>query len=208
LHAISLTICLITTAALAQDSLADRARKVRGEATVPQRTMGRIQNRDYINDQLGITFTHIDGWEAISRGQINVNQAVGRTALGLGGRVTSEGHEFMFHDGNGQNIVLTIAPIPPGADRTNFGTALRTGIKQALPQAKISDETATLGDAQHQFQSFRITYNAVDRDIYQSSYAMLLGNYLVHFVITATSPEALTDTVNEAHKHLVWKPAA
>jgi hypothetical protein len=204
---LTLLLCLLATA-VAQDSLADRARKVRGESTVPQKSMGRIQNRDYINDQLGFTFTHIDGWETVTRGQINVNQALGRSALGLSGRVSSDAHEFMFNDGNGQNIVLSISPIPPGTDRATFGDEIRKALKIELPKAEVSDEPTTLGDAQHQFQTCRVTYEALGTQIYQSSHAMILGNYFVHFVITATSPEALTDTVREAQKHLIWKPAA
>lgn len=201
-------LCLVATSVVSQESLAERARKARGESAVPEKTMGRIVNRDYINDQLGFKFTHIDGWEAVSRGQINVNQAIGRTALGVGGRVSSQDQEFMFHDGNGQSIVLTIALVPPGADRSHFGEEIRKGFKLILPKAELSDEPATLGDAQHRFQAFRVTYEAMGTTIYQSSHAMILGNELVHFVITGRSPEALTNTIKQAQKHLVWKPAA
>ena len=82
----SLGFLLVHTSALAQEpSLAEQvaAAKSRSGHEQPTRVMGRTVAGDYQNGALGFQLRHIPGWTSMSRGMMNVDEAMGREALGL-----------------------------------------------------------------------------------------------------------------------------
>jgi hypothetical protein len=196
----------LVSATSAQESLAERARKAKGSAAA-QVTSGHFKNGDYINERLGFIFTRVAGWDVLNRGQINMNQAMGREALGLKSGVDSEGTEFMAHDGQGQNVILTIRKIPADADVAKFKPEFQAGLSKALPDPKFSDEPVSFGDSQHRFETFRVTYSAQGREIFQSCQTVFIDGYWVQWLVSSSSNEVLTETLKELRSHLSWQAA-
>ena len=179
----SLGFLLVHTSALAQEpSLAEQvaAAKSRSGHEQPTRVMGRTVAGDYQNGALGFQLRHIPGWTSMSRGMMNVDEAMGREALGLqAGLDPSSNRVFGMHNEDGDNVMVAIVALPAG---TNVDpVAIKLGMvqiaKSQLPNAKIADESILLGDSTHRFTGFRLTHDIANREIFQSMQILPLNGY-------------------------------
>ncbi len=125
LSRVVLTLILTASIAMAQEpSLAEQAAAARAHsasAAAAPTVMGHTVAGDYHNEVLGFQIRHIPGWTSMSRGTMNVNEALGREALGLQAGVNqSAGRVFGMHDEEGDSVMVTIAryrkmPMPTSA---------------------------------------------------------------------------------------------
>lgn len=110
------TVCAVC--ARAQDvpsSLADqvaRARHQRFEPPLKEEVAGRVVENVYQNDFFGLTIKPLPGWEMLNRGQLNVNEAIGRQATGMPAGISGQqsGRVFGMHDAAGSSVILSIRP--------------------------------------------------------------------------------------------------
>jgi hypothetical protein len=196
--------------AIAQEepSLADRAAALRhanGKAIDPE-VAGRVVRNDYVNDYFGLTIRHLNGWESLSAGQMNVNEAVGRDAMGLKAGVdSSSGRVFGMHDLLGSSVYVSVRPIPPGTDLSGLGAKLRTAVTKEVANLKCADEQATIGDANHHFVAFRCINHAADQEFYQGEQAIVVRGHLMVLTLTTPTQEKMTALVRQLRASLQWR---
>ncbi len=207
---IALTCILTASFAVAQEpSLAEQAAAARGRSVsvVQPTVMGHTVAGDYYNEVLGFQIRHIHGWTSMSRGTMNVSEAIGRDALGLQAGITQAGSRaFGMHDELGSNVLVAIEPVPAGTtlDPTTLKMESAKGLKTQLPQFQITEEPLLLGDSSHPFLGLRGTCNVVNRELYQSFQIAVLNGYAVTIVATTPSAQQLQSLLTQLRSSLKW----
>lgn len=216
LSRIALSLIFVASIAMAQDpSLAEQAAAARAHSAstaVAPTVMGHIVAGDYHNEILGFQIRHIPGWTSMSRGTMNVDEALGREALGLQpGLNQAVSRVFGMHDEEGNSVMVTMVPAPAGTDvnLATMNTVLSKILKTQIPNAEIADEPILLGDDAHPFTGVRATYTVANREIYQSLQIVFVNGYGVSIATTATSVEQLHSLLTQLRGSLRWtQPAA
>ena len=214
--AIAFTLILAVGIATAQEpSLAQQAAAARAHSPSTQTTptaLGHIVQGDYYNEVLGFQIRHIRGWTSLSRGSMNVDEALGREALGLQAGINqSANRAFGMHDEEGNNVMVTIVPIPAGAtpDPSALKSAMVKVLKAQIPNAEISDESLLLGDNMHRFAGLHATYTIANQEIFQSLQVVVVNGYAVSIATTSLSAEQLQSLLNQLRASLQWtQPSA
>lgn len=198
-----------------EPSLADQAAAARAHSPTTQAAptvMGHIVAGDYYNEVLGFQIRHIRGWTSMSRGSMNVDEALGREALGLQPGINqSMNRAFGMHDEEGNNVMVGIVPMPGGTtpDPAALKPAMAKLLKAQIPGAEIADEAILLGDSVHRFAGLRATYTLTDRAIFQSLQIVFLDGYGVSIATTSSSAEQLQSLLNQLRDSLRWiQPSA
>ncbi len=210
------TLILAVGIATAQEpSLAEQAAAARAHSAPTQATptvLGHLVQGDYYNEVLGFQIRHIRGWTSMSRGSMNVDEALGREALGLQAGINqSANRAFGMHDEEGNNVMVTIVPMPAGAapDPAALKSAMANVLKAQIPSAEISDESLPLGDNLHRFAGLRATYTIANREIFQSLQVVVVNGYAVSIATTSLSAEQLRSLLNQLRGSLQWtQPSA
>ena len=168
---------------------------------------GRVVGGDYKNEYFGFELRRLDGWESLSRGQMNVSEAIGRGAIGLKGGVQAGDRVFGMHDEQGASVFVAIRPVPANSssDVANRKELIQQALKSQLPDPKFSREVISLGNPSHDFVAFRVAYTLEGRNIVQSSQSVLLKDHLLDLVITANSHEQLSAVLRDVRSRLNWK---
>jgi hypothetical protein len=167
---------------------------------------GHVVGGDYKNEFFGFELRRLDGWESLSRGQMNVNEAIGREAIGLKAGVRAGNRVFAMQDGKGANVILSILPVPANSSSevANRKEIIQKALKSQLPNPKFTGEAVSLGDASHDFVTFRLAYTLQDKNIVQSSQSVLVKDHLVDLVITAQSHQQLSAVLKDLQERLSW----
>lgn len=216
LSRIALTLIFAASIAMAQEpSLAEQAAAARAHSAstaVGTTVMGHTVAGDYHNEILGFEIRHIPGWTSVSRGTMNVDEALGREALGLqAGLNQAVSRVFGMHDEEGNSVMVTIVPTPGGenADLPAVKALLSKMLKAQIPTAEIADEPILLGHNAHPFTGVRATYTVADREIYQSLQIVFVNGYGVSIATTAISAEQLQSLLTQVRGSLRWtQPSA
>jgi hypothetical protein len=168
---------------------------------------GRVVGGDYKNEYFGFELRRLDGWDSISRGQMNVSEAIGRGAIGLKGGVQAGNRVFGMHDGQGASVIVSIQSLPANSSSevANRKQVIQLALKSQLPDPKFSEEAVSLSDPAHDFVAFRVAYTLEGRNIVQSSQSVLLKDHLLDLIITANSHEQLSEVLRDIQKRLIWK---
>ena len=168
---------------------------------------GRVLNGIYTNQVLGLEVKPIQDWAILGRGEMNVNEAFGREAMGLRlGGGSNKHRVFGMHDGRGSNTSMVIIPIPPEIkNMEDLDVKLIEYAKRDLPNPKVTKETVLLSSGPHVFTGFRVEYALQGRTIYQSVESTIFKDYLVSFTTTSTSPQNLSATLASLKKVITWK---
>jgi hypothetical protein len=214
LLAVALACTLLPLAARAQDdangpTLAEQAARAR-DANPPaldQRVAGRVVDGVYRNEFLGFEVRPLPQWESMSRGQMNVQEAIGREAVGLKAGVDPQatGRVFGMHDGLGQSVFVSIKPVPSGPPPADLNARLEGAMKAQFPGIQFSREPVLLGDTSHRFDGFRAMYALHGQNIFQSfEYTLSPKGYMVSLVLTAPTAEKLTELLRQVQPRLVW----
>jgi len=211
--AITAGICLliVVLAANAQEtSVADQASAARvAPNSLDENVVGHTVGGDYHNKYLGFEIRHIPGWTSMSRGMMNVNEAVGRDAFGMKPGANHSGNRvFGMHDEAGSNVIVLIARIPGGedTDASSVNPRLVRMTKAQLPNAQVADETVLLDDSSHHFIALRVNYTAANREMFQSLQVLPLEGYALSLTITAPSAEHLQEVIQQLQSRLHWIP--
>lgn len=202
--------------AVAQEpSLAEQAAAARthsASTAVAPTVLGHTVAGDYHNEILGFQIRHIPGWTSMSRGTMNVDEALGREALGLQpGLNQAVSRVFGMHDEEGNSVMVTIVPAPAGANvnLATMKTVLSKMLTAQIPNAEIADEPILLGDAAHPFTGVRATYAVANREIFQSLQIVFVNGYGVSIATTAISAEQLHSLLTQLRGSLQWtQPSA
>ena len=208
------TMILAASFAVAQEpSLAEQAAAARKHANpaVAATVMGHIVAEDYYNEVLGFQIRHIPGWTSMSRGTMNVNEAIGRDALGLQAGITqADNRAFGMHDELGSNVMVAIVPVPAGTilDTSALKAEVTTGLKAQLPGMEIGNEPQLLGDSTHRFIGLRGTCTVMNREVFQSLQVVVLNGYAVTLTTTTTSAEQLQSLLTQLRGSLRWIQAS
>ena len=219
LSRLAFTMIFAASFAVAQEpSLAEQAAAARKHASpavagtvVAGTVMGHIVVEDYYNEVLGFQIRHIPGWTSMSRGTMNVNEAIGREALGLQAGITqAENRVFGMHDELGSNVMVAIVPVPAGTtlDTAALRAEVTTGLKAQLPNMEISNEPLLLGDSTHRFTGLRGTCAVMNREVFQSLQVVVLNGYAVTITATTTSAEQLQSLLTQLRTLLRWTQAS
>jgi hypothetical protein len=212
-HLSVLALALIFTAGIAvaqEPSLAEQAAAARAHsATTPpvSTVMGHISAGDYYNEILGFQIRHFRGWTSMSRGTMNVDEALGREALGLQAGINqSANRAFGMHDEEGNNVMVGIVPMPAATspDPAAMKSAMAKILKAQIPSADVADEAILLGDSAHRFVGLRATYTVANREIFQSLQIIFLNGYGVSIATTSSSAEQLQSLLNQVRGSLQW----
>lgn len=193
-----------------EPSLAEQAAAARAHSAstaVAPTVMGHTVAGDYHNEILGFQIRHIPGWTSMSRGTMNVDEALGREALGLqAGLNQAVNRVFGMHDEEGNSVMVTMVPAPGGTnvDLAAMKTELSKMLKTQIPTAEIGEEPILLGDSAHVFTGVRATYTVANREIYQSLQMVFLNGYGVSIATTATSAEQLHSLLTQLRGSLQW----
>ena len=190
-----------------QAGLGERAASVRSSSTgLSLEKAGSVARNDYRNPYFGLEVRHLPGWDSQTRGELNVNEAMGREALGQGPGISDSGRVFGMHDGRGSNLILSIRPLPTGVDlplkRRN--EVVQAALRKTFPDPKFTAEPVSLGDRFHPFAAFRVEYVVRDTHVYQSSQATIQKGHLLDFTITSNSAEELTDLLRKLQPNVKW----
>lgn len=198
--------------AQSQPSLAEQAAAARGasNASLDPQVAGHVVEGEYRNDYFGLQLKPLPGWETLNRGQMNVQEAMGRDLIGLKAGVDSNasGRVFGMHDGMGASVFLSIRAVPPGTDTSNLESKLQAGLKSELPEIHFSREPILLGDSSHRFDAFRASYVLKDVAIAQTLEYILCKGHLIALTVTAPTPEKLTAVLHDLQSRLQWTSPA
>jgi len=214
---IAFALLLAASIATAQElSLAEQAAAARSarttSAAIAPTVMGHTVSADYYNEVLGFQIRHFRGWTSMSRGTMNVSEAIGRDALGLQAGVTQAGNRaFGMHDELGSNVMVAIEPAPAGTtlDPTVLKTEVAKALKTQLPGYKVAEEPLLLGDSSHRFVGLRGTFPVANRELYQSLQIVLVNGYAVTITTTTVSAEQLESLLTQLRASLQWtQPSA
>lgn len=203
-------LCIASAAGVhAQEpSLAEQAAALRHADVRPLQAAvkGAVINNDYVNEYFGFTIRPFAGWESMGPGQMNVNEAIGRDAMGLSAGIdgSASGRVFGMHDLRGTSVIVTVRPIPTGADVSNLGARMREAVTKEIPTLKCADESTTIGDAAHKFVAFRCTNTIADRVFYQDQQAVVARNHVIALTLTAPTEERLNALMRQLKTSLVW----
>lgn len=203
------SIAVAQEPSLAEQAAAARARSA--STPVAPTVMGHTVAGDYHNEVLGFQIRHIPGWTSLSRGTMNVDEALGREVLGLQpGLNQAVSRVFGMHDEEGNSVMVTMVPAPMGANvnLAAMKTVLSKTLKAQIPIAEIADEPILLGDDAHPFTGVRATYTVANREIYQSLQIVFVNGYGVSIATTATSAEQLRSLLTQLRGSLQWTQAS
>ncbi|HEX6881333.1 MAG TPA: hypothetical protein VF135_13270 [Terriglobales bacterium] len=202
--------CLVAFAQ--QPSLADQARALRETHAKATRTdfLGRTVGDIYRNDRFSFEIHRIPGWTSMDRGMMNVNEAVGREALGMRAGVSGDitGRVFGMQDERGSSLIVAINPVPGGTgsiDPELLKKVLAAQLKNSIPSAEFFDEPVVLGDSIHQFTALRLTQKVGEQTLYQSTQLIPLEGYVLNLTVSAPSAERLTQALQQLQPRLIWK---
>lgn len=198
--------------AQSQPSLAEQAAAARRQPATPvdSQAAGHVVMGEYRNEFFGFTLKPPPGWEALSRGQMNVDEAIGRDAAGLKAGINGDesGRVFGMHDAAGSSVFLAIKAVPAGADTSNLEGKLQQGLRSEMPEIRFGREPILLGDGGHRFAAFRIAYVLKDQPINQTLEYLLFKGHLIAMTVTAPTPEKLTAVLRDLQTRLLWTGAA
>lgn len=188
----------------AEESVAARA----VPSSLDQNVVGHTVGGDYRNEYLGIEIRHIPGWTSMSRGMMNVNEAVGRDALGMKAGNHSGNRVFGMRDEAGSSVIVTIVRIPSDAetDSASLKSHLAKMTKSQLPTAQVADEATLLDDSAHHFAALRVYYSAANKEIFQSLQMLPLDGYALSLTLTAPSAKQLQEIIQQVQSRLQWIP--
>ena len=209
---IAITLVVSTCIAVAQEpSLAEQAAAARSHSVPTQQAapavMGHTVAGDYYNEVLGFQIHHIHGLTSMSRGTMNVDEAIGREAFGFQAGIDQAANRaFGMHDEEGNNVVVTIVPVPAGtaADPTSLKNGVAKVLKKQVPTAELGDESVLLGDTNHKFAGIRGTYTLANQEMFQSLQFVFVNGYVVGITTTANSAEQLQSLLVELRAALRW----
>ena len=197
-----------------QMSLAERAaaatkKKDAGvQLTLEQR--GAVVKGKYVNDVLQFEVTPPKGWEIYSEGHMNTSETLGKMYLNIHSAVHGSSHRVLgLGDGTGQNIYISIQPIPAdapeGQDVDKIVSTARKRVHQEIPSGRDAQETLLLGDASHKFAAFRYTYLVQGRPIVQSLQLTVINGFALSFTMTGHTDADLSSVVRLLLQNLTWK---
>lgn len=191
-----------------EPSMAEQAAAARHQrgARLDAEQAGHVAGGDYVNQYFGFTIRRLPRWESLGRGEMNVNEAFGRAAMGLPAGIEGEsaGRVFGMHDGEGSSVFLAIRRLPPGTDVSGLRAKLQDAITKELPSLRCGNEPVALGDAAHTFAAFRCTNEIEGTVIYQAQQAIVLRDHLITITASAPSNEQLTAVLRQLRKNFVW----
>lgn len=193
---------------LAEQAAAARAARSASVST-PSAT-GRVARGDYYNEALGLHIRRIPGWTSMSRGEMNVDEAIGRQVLGLQPGVNpSLNRVFGLHDGEGSNVQVMVVPMPGATpDPVATKAMLRAMFKADIPGAKVVDEPILLGDDAHRFVGLRGTHSLANREITQSLQIVIVQGYGICITATALSAEKIESLLPQLRAAISWTEPA
>lgn len=189
----------------AQESLADRAAKARNAAPTTPAVTGRIVNRVYQNDVLGLTVKPLDGWEVLGRGQMNVNEAFARGVLNLKGGVAGSAGRVYGMRGAGAGMVISVTKLDPDETVQGDFDLLKKNMRDTIPGVRFFPEVVNFTSPGHAFQTLRVEYDVQNVHMVQSFQGTTVGDQLVCFITTASSAGELTDTLRKIKLNIAWK---
>lgn len=205
------SIFLLCCASQGQEaSLADQAAAAKAHShqqTDPD-VFGYSAAGDYHNEFLGFGIRHIPGWTSMSRGMMNVDEALGREALGMQAGINqSTNRVFGMHDEAGTSVTVAIVQIPEGQEMEPAAAqaALARVAKAQLPSPHIKDESVLLSDGSHRFSAVRVSYVIRDTAIFQSMQVVQLHGYAVSLTASARSEGELEGLLHQLQKSFEWE---
>ena len=215
LSLITFIFVFATCIAIAQEpSLAEQAAAARANSAPAQQAasavMGHTVAGDYYNEVLGFQIHHIHGLTSMSRGTMNVDEALGREALGFQAGINQAANRaFGMHDEEGNNVVVTILPVPAGTatDPTTLKSGVAKLLKKQVPTAEIGDESVLLGGTAHKFAGIRGTYTLANQEIFQSLQFVFINGYAVSITATANSEGQLQSLLAQLRNAMRWVDA-
>jgi hypothetical protein len=202
-----LVLCIAVAAAAQQPSSSRPAAQAQRPALDPA-VAGKIVRGDYSNDVIGLQLRRLDGWETMTRGEMNLNEAVGRAAMGQKGGIQSTYRVFGMHDGMGSSVYLSIVPIPtnqPAPTLAEIQSGMARTARQQVPDGKVSNEPAPLATPAHPVAATRVEYVLQDHAIAQSAQSFLTAGFLVTLTVTSDSPEKLSTLLGQVKAALSWR---
>jgi len=202
-------IAVAQEASLAEQAAAARAHSAPTQQAAPA-VMGHTVAGDYYNEVLGFQIHHIRGLTSMSRGTMNVDEALGREAFGFQAGINQAAScAFGMHDEEGDNVVVTILPVPAGtaADLTSLKNGVAKILKKQVPTAELGDESVLLGDSAHKFAGIRGAYTLANQEIFQSIQFVFVNGYVVGITTTANSTEQLQSVLAQVRTALRWVDA-
>ena len=204
-------LCIFTAGfSVAQESsLAEQAAAARGRpaSVVQPSVMGHTVAGDYYNEVLGFQIRHIPGWTSMSRGTMNVDEAIGREALGLQAGISQSAYRvFGMRDEDGDNVMVSIVPMPAGgtSDPAELKAGLTKVLKAGIPSSVISDETILLGDGEHRFTGIRATYSVADHELSHSLQIIHFRDYGICIGMTTVSAPKLQSLLGQLRSSFQW----
>jgi len=200
----SVAFLLLIAVSSGQESLADRAAAARKGSSGTVTNEGRVVNGDYHNDVLGFTIKRLEGWRAVSRGQMNVNEAFGREALGLKGGISGSARVYGMHDAQGSSLTVAILQLPANVTLAQGYAAMRQNLAASFPDPKFSKEPIMLSAPGRSFEGFRVEYDVRGVHIVQCRQGVVVGDQVVDITVTAQSHEKLSAVLRELKQNLVW----
>lgn len=174
---------------------------------IDEQAAGHVIHGDYVNETLGFEVKHLAGWESMNRGEMNVNEAIGREAMGLKAGVDSHanGRVFGMHDGLGASVYLSIRKTPqPEPSLTDLKASLVASTK-LLPNAHVTDEPTLVAGAARPSTGIRAEYTSQGQRIIQSSQIFVAHGYAVMVMVTSGDAKHLSSILTELRSNLIWR---
>jgi hypothetical protein len=189
-----------------EQSLADQAAAVQNRkvARLDPDAVGQVVNGDYRNEHLGVMIKKLPNWQSMSRGEMNVTEGAARATAGVKGAIQSQSRVYGMQDLQGSTLVASIIPVPPGVDTSQIKAKLKAAIAAQLPNPQFSDEPVVLGDENHQFIAFRVSYELYGKQLYQSQQAIVQGDHLLALTLTTPTQEGLGTLWQSMKTNLIW----
>lgn len=200
----SVAFLLLVAVSSGQESLADRAATARKGPAPTVTNEGRVVNGDYHNEVLGFRIKRLEGWQSVSRGQMNVNEAFGREALGLKAGITGTSRVYGMHDAQGSSLTVAIVKIPANVTVTQAYAMMRQALAASFPDPKFSKEPILLSTPGRSFEGFRVEYDVRGIHLVQCRQGVVMGDQVVDITVTAQSHEKLSEALRALKQNLVW----
>lgn len=196
-------LLMATSIAGAQDSLADRAAKARQNSAGDK---GRIVNGDYQNDVLGFSILRLEGWDVLSRGQMNINEAFGRKLLGQKAGVSGGGRVYGLRSAAGETVTVAIEPLSPGQTIEDVFRTLRSDLKERFPKTRFANESHVLSAPGHPFHALRAEHDLTEtiHAVY-SFQGTVVGNLMIEVTVAAPTQEKVTAVLRLLKKNFLWR---
>ncbi|HEY2499273.1 MAG TPA: hypothetical protein VGK24_19610 [Candidatus Angelobacter sp.] len=210
-----------------QMSLAERAAVARkataartnhGEASHPDgpppltpEQRGTVRNNAYVNDALHFRIT-LNQWQPLTAERMARDEDTGRRFVNPEGQVSSPYRVLWVGDNGGQNIALSVVPMPPEApkDLRQLNESMKkVTIRQLALATDLteSEEPFLLGDATHPFAGFRATSTIHGQHLVQSVQLTLVNGLLMSFTVTGDSDQGVSDALRFLKAALAWRKA-